>query len=112
MYEKLDGEVIGSTRYYNYREESKDIMIGYTFLARKCWGSTYNRETKHMLLTHIYQWVDIAYFAAGANNIRSRTAMGKIGGILLTPEQQIERNAIVPGSVMFEIKKSDFKGLI
>lgn len=87
-------------------------MIGYTFLARKCWGSTYNRETKHMLLNHIYQWVDIAYFAVGVNNVRSRTAMGKIGGILLTPEQQVERNVIVPGSVMFEIKKNDFIGLI
>jgi N-acetyltransferase len=62
-------------------------MVGYTFLVRQCWKAAYNRETKHMLLNHIYQWVDTVYFAVGVNNIRSRTAMGRIGGVLLTPQQ-------------------------
>jgi RimJ/RimL family protein N-acetyltransferase len=84
IFENLEGEAIGGSRYYNYREQERDIMIGYTFLIRKCWGSAYNREIKHLLLTHIYQWVDTVYFAVGENNTRSRNAMSKIGGILQT----------------------------
>jgi hypothetical protein len=76
-------------------------MIGYTFLVRKCWGATYNREIKHLMLTHAYQSVDTAYFSVGINNMRSRLAMGKIGGVLLTPQQQLEKKVIVPGSVVF-----------
>ncbi len=40
---------------------------------------------KHIMMTHIYQWVDNIFFIVGENNIRSRTAMTKIGGKLLTP---------------------------
>lgn len=87
MIEDHNGGAIGCTRYYNYREKQNDVMIGYTFLVRKCWGTGHNKENKHLLLSHIFQWVDIVYLAAGVNNIRSRTAIGKIGGILLTPEQ-------------------------
>jgi N-acetyltransferase len=87
-------------------------MIGYTFLVRSCWGTNYNHEIKHLMLTHIYEWVNTVYFTVGANNVRSRKAMGRIGGVLLTPEQEVERKVVAPGSVVFEIRKEDFRGLI
>jgi hypothetical protein len=59
-------------------------MIGYTFITTDCWGSTYNREIKHLMMSHIYQYVDIIYFTIGQNNIRSQTAVRKLGGILLS----------------------------
>jgi predicted acetyltransferase len=59
-------------------------MIGYTFIARECWGSTYNREIKHLMMTHIYQWVDNIFFTVGQKNMRSRKAVEKIGGRLLS----------------------------
>jgi RimJ/RimL family protein N-acetyltransferase len=58
-------------------------MIGYTFLRRECWGSTYNKEIKHLMMTHIFQWVDTVLFSVGANNTRSRKAVANIGGKLL-----------------------------
>lgn len=66
-------------------------MIGFSFTSRNYWGGIYNREIKHLLLTHIYQWADVVYFTVGAENFRSRKAMTKIGGILLTPEQHKEK---------------------
>lgn len=65
----------------------KDITIGYTFLERAYWGSAYNRDMKHIMMSHIYQWVDNIFFAVGINNLRSRKAMGKIGGRLLSVEE-------------------------
>jgi RimJ/RimL family protein N-acetyltransferase len=77
-------------------------MIGYSFTSRNYWGGLYNREIKHLLLTHIYQWVDTAYFTVGAENVRSRKAMTKIGGVLLTREQINERKLdIAAESVLF-----------
>jgi N-acetyltransferase len=32
------GEAVGSTRFYEYREQDSEIEIGWTFLARSRWG--------------------------------------------------------------------------
>jgi hypothetical protein len=53
------------------------------------------------MLTHAFLSINTVFLSVGENNIRSRTAVGRIGGVLLTPEQQIQKNVIVPGSVVF-----------
>jgi len=55
-------------------------------LTRDYWGEVANREIKHLMMSHIYQWVETIYFTVGVNNKRSRKATEKIGGQLLTPE--------------------------
>lgn len=78
----VSGEVIGSSRYYEYRPAQRDISIGYTFLARRCWGSTYNHELKRLMLEHAFGFVDRVWFHIGINNLRSRRAIANIGGRL------------------------------
>jgi RimJ/RimL family protein N-acetyltransferase len=99
--ENNKSEIVGSSRYYNYRPNSKDIMIGYSFITRDYWGSTHNREIKQLMMTHMYQWVDTILFTVGANNLRSRKAMTKIGGQLLAPEEIHQRNLTTSNSVIF-----------
>jgi len=76
------GEVIGSSRYYEFRPDKRDIAIGYTFLARRCWGSTYNHELKRLMLDHAFGFVDRVWFHIGIHNLRSRLAIAKVGGQL------------------------------
>ena len=76
------GAVIGSSRYYGLDTESSEIEIGWTFLARACWGGSYNLEIKRLMLDHAFRFVDTVVFWVGADNIRSRCAMEKIGGVL------------------------------
>ena len=45
-----DGRVIGSSRFHGYDEAKSEIEIGWTFLARSCWGGTYNKEMKRLML--------------------------------------------------------------
>lgn len=85
--------------------------MGYTFLTREYWGEKYNRDLKHIMMSHIYQWVDTIYFAVGQHNIRSQIAMAKIGGRMLTPAMEKAKQQSVPDNVIFEIQKKDFKGL-
>lgn len=73
-------EVIGSSRYYDWQPDSKEIAIGYTFLARKCWGGSYNRDMKRLMLGHAFGFAQRVWFHVGVCNIRSRTAMQRIGG--------------------------------
>ena len=72
-------EVIGSSRYYDWQPAAKSIAIGYTFLARRCWGGTYNRDMKRLMLGHAFTFADRVWFHVGRRNLRSRTAMQRIG---------------------------------
>lgn len=75
------GDVIGSTRFFHYREAESEIEIGGTFLVRSRWGGACNREMKRLLLRHAFQFVDTVVFLVGMENMRSQRAMEKIGGI-------------------------------
>lgn len=57
------------------------------------------------MLTHIFQYVDNALFTVGKNNIRSQTAMKRIGGKLLSEDEVSKREIPYVDSVVFEIKK-------
>lgn len=77
--ERNSGEVIGSSRYHAYDEEKSEVEIGWTFLARRCWGGAYNAEMKRLMLEHAFRYVDSVYFVIGPANMRSRKAVEKIG---------------------------------
>lgn len=79
--DKQTGEIIGSTRFYDYDEEASSILIGYTFYATKYWGKGINPAVKKMMLDYIFQYVDTVYLHVGADNIRSQTAVERIGGV-------------------------------
>jgi len=77
-----DRRVIGSTRFANYKPAESEIEIGWTFLARSHWGGASNGEIKQLMLRHAFQYVKRVVFLVGPNNMRSRRAVEKIGGVL------------------------------
>lgn len=72
--------VIGSSRYYAWDPVERHISIGATYLARRYWGGTYNRELKRLMLENAFTFVEKVWFHIGVNNIRSRLAIAAIGG--------------------------------
>jgi RimJ/RimL family protein N-acetyltransferase len=91
-----DGRVIGSSRYYGYRQENSEIEIGWTFLAQSHWGGSFNREMKHLMLRHAFQFVDSVVFVVGRHNLRSQRAVEKIGGVRVAsrPERGGQNNFV------------------
>jgi len=71
--------VIGSSRYFGYREKEREVEIGWTFLARSHWGGRYNADLKEVMLRHAFRFVDSVVFFVGPQNFRSRRALEKIG---------------------------------
>lgn len=76
----ITGAVIGSSRYYDYDEANRCVLIGYTFLGRAHWGGPWNRAVKTLLLDHAFAaGLAEVYFHVGAGNRRSQRAMEKLG---------------------------------
>ncbi len=73
------GEVIGSSRFYDYDKNKKSIAIGYTFIARKFWGTACNRAMKNLMLDHAFKFVEKIIFHIGEKNFRSQKAIEKLG---------------------------------
>jgi N-acetyltransferase len=78
--DKASGEVIGTSRYYGWNPDQREVAIGYTFLVRSHWGGATNREMKQLMLSHAFRWAKVVWFHVGKNNWRSRRAMEKVGG--------------------------------
>ena len=72
-------EAIGSTRFYDHDPVTKKILVGYTFLARTCWGGKHNQEMKKLMMDHAFHFVNHVQFHVGATNFRSQTAMQRLG---------------------------------
>lgn len=100
-----DDRVIGSSRYFGYNEAASEIEIGWSFLARKYWGGTYNREMKRLMLAHAFRFVNQVVFLIGANNIRSQRAIEKIGAV----RAGTRRNALGQENLAFVITASSFR---
>ena len=79
--DRAGGQIIGSSRYHGYDAEQSVIEIGWSFLARACWGGRYNGEMKKLMLEHAFRSVKRVIFVIGPDNRRSQRAVEKIGGV-------------------------------
>ena len=77
--DKQTGNVAGSTRFYDFDEEKKTILIGYTFFGVKYWGTKMNSMVKKAMLDYIFQFVNTVHLHVGANNIRSQISIERLG---------------------------------
>ena len=104
--DRATGQIIGSSRYHWHGPDEDELEIGWSFLARAYWGGAYNREMKRLMLGYAFQFVDRVIFVVGLDNIRSRKAMLKIGGVLTgRRETQELPDGGSSESVLFEITK-------
>ncbi len=77
------GQAIGTSRFYDVDAEQSSVAIGFTFLARDYWGTPHNKAVKSLMLDHAFRFVERVIFHIGADNMRSRKAIEKLGAILV-----------------------------
>ncbi len=100
-----NSEVIGTSSFYDYLEHEKSVIIGYTFLTRKYWGGSFNHELKKLMMDYAFHFVETCLFHVGADNIRSRKAMLKIGGVLFDEFEKIGFRGKLYKNVAYKIEK-------
>ncbi|WP_294240772.1 GNAT family N-acetyltransferase [uncultured Chryseobacterium sp.] len=106
--EKATGDILGSTRFYDFDDENNSIFIGYTFYGTESWGRKINPQIKKLMLDYIFQFIDTVYFHVGKDNIRSRTAMERLGA-----ENQGEHEVAYFGepsrtNILYQIQKQNW----
>lgn len=79
--DRQSGDIIGSTRYYDYDHTKRSVAIGFTFLARAYWGGRYNKSVKHLMINYAFEHVDKVIFHIGASNTRSQLATARFGAV-------------------------------
>jgi RimJ/RimL family protein N-acetyltransferase len=105
------GAVLGSSRYYDWDEAARSVAIGYTFIARSHWGRNYNRWLKTLMLDHALHFADTVIFHVGANNMRSRMAMQKLGATLIGETAMSYYGEPSHLNVIYRIDKADWQRL-
>lgn len=106
--EKASGDVLGSSRYYDYDEVNKSIFIGYTFYGIKSWGKGINPQIKKLMLDYIFRYVDKVYFHVGKENLRSQIAMERLGGQKIAEEEVAYFGEPSRTNIVYEIKKENW----
>lgn len=99
------GTVCGSSRYYGLDVGKAEIEIGWTFLGVDYWGGAYNTELKNLMLEHAFGIVDRVIFWVGADNVRSRRAMEKLGARLRSGTHTRALSGDTP-YVIYEIERT------
>lgn len=105
-FDRATGAMIGGSRFANYDPQASEIEIGWTFFACSHWRGGYNRDTKSLMLRHIFPHVKTVVFQVGANNMRSRTAVERIGGRLVR-EYVREYQGQTQDYVMYHLTAAD-----
>ncbi|MBY0342457.1 MAG: GNAT family N-acetyltransferase [Sphingomonadales bacterium] len=107
------GAVIGSSRFQGLEEaDGGSVEIGWTFLARHCWGGRHNHEMKRLMLAHALASVAEVRFLVGEGNTRSRRALENIGAKLTDRREEriMAGGEIIPHLTYVITRESFAKG--
>jgi RimJ/RimL family protein N-acetyltransferase len=79
--EKSSGQIVGSTRFYDYVDDPRRAAIGYTWYARRWQKSHLNTACKRLLLQHAFEtWGCVAVeFHTDHRNLDSQRAIERLG---------------------------------
>jgi RimJ/RimL family protein N-acetyltransferase len=102
------GEVVGSSQYRRTAFDPEAMEIGWTYLARAHWGTRLNHEMKRLMLAHALVSVPRVLFRIGEHNLRSRTAMEAVGGVLTDMVEDGEHRGRPVRHVVYMIDRAGF----
>ncbi|WP_433833394.1 GNAT family N-acetyltransferase [Flavobacterium anhuiense] len=106
--DKETGEVVGSTRFYDFNQEEDYILIGYTFYAVSCWGNGFNLSVKKTMLDYLFKYVSKVRFHIGAENIRSQIAISRVGAKKIAEEEVAYFGEKPKLNFVYEIDKANW----
>lgn len=105
---RADHRIVGCSQFRPTPFDPNAVEIGWTFLARECWGSSTNHEMKRLMLHHAFGTVPRVLFRIGETNLRSRTALERIGGHLTELVEDSEYQGRPVRHVVYEISREGF----
>jgi N-acetyltransferase len=79
--EKTSGEIVGTTRFYEFKPELPRVAIGYTWYAKRWQKSHLNTACKRLLLKHAFESLGCVAveFHTDRRNLDSQRAIERLG---------------------------------
>jgi RimJ/RimL family protein N-acetyltransferase len=79
--ERHSGEIVGTTRYYEFAAELPRVAIGYTWYAKSWQKSHLNTACKRLLMRHAFEQLGCVAVVlhTDARNLDSRRAIERLG---------------------------------
>ncbi|MGH2666456.1 GNAT family N-acetyltransferase [Flavobacterium sp.] len=111
----LTNQIIGTTRLLDIYPNDKKLEIGVTWIMKEFWGTAINLECKLVLLQHCFETLQAnrVQFRAKDNNLRSRRAIEKIGGVFegILRNDKIEPNGIPRNTSFYSILQEEWENV-
>jgi len=81
--EKRSGEIVGTTRFYDYADDPRRAAIGYTWYAKRWQKSHVNTACKRLLLKHAFETLGCVAveFHTDHRNQDSQRAIERLGAV-------------------------------
>lgn len=94
VFDKLNGEFAGSTRFGLIDYNNKVLHIGWTWIGKRFQGTGLNKNMKFLMLQYAFENMNFekVEFRIDERNLKSRRAIEKIGGTL---EGVLRKNTIM-----------------
>jgi N-acetyltransferase len=115
IFDKVQKEYLGCTRFGNIDPKNRKLEIGWTWLHPKLHGSGFNKHCKFLLLRFCFETLQLirVELKTSSLNIRSQKAMLKIGAV---QEGTLRKNFInddgtVRDSVYFSFLEEEWPGV-
>ncbi|TRX38908.1 GNAT family N-acetyltransferase [Flavobacterium sp. ZT3R18] len=110
---KYSNTIIGTTRLLEICPNDKKLEIGVTWIMKEFWGTTVNLECKLLLLNYCFETLEAnrVQFRAKDNNLRSRRAIEKIGGVFegILRKDKIEPNGVPRNTAFYSILNNEWE---
>jgi RimJ/RimL family protein N-acetyltransferase len=112
---KHSNKIIGTTRFLEIYPDDKKIEIGVTWIMKEYWGTSVNLECKLLLLNYCFETLKTnrVQFRAKDNNVRSRKAIEKIGGLFegILRKDKVEPNGEPRNTAFYSILDNEWENV-
>lgn len=110
---RVDGRIVGSTRFLDIRRAHRGLEIGWTWLAPEARRTPINTEAKYLMLRQAFEvWGALrVQLKTDARNERSRAAIARIGGVfegVLRKQMVRAHDGYQRDSAMFSITDAEW----
>lgn len=81
VFDKKNGKYAGTTRFYEYSQELKNIKLGHTWYGKEFRGTGLNKHCKYLLFQFVFDTLELERigFGASSDNKISIAAMQSVG---------------------------------
>jgi RimJ/RimL family protein N-acetyltransferase len=110
--DKVNNDIIGSTRLYDMSFSRKTVELGSTFYDKSVQRTSINTECKYLLLKHAFEELDMirVQIKTDAENLGAQRAIERIGGIKegVLRNERLLHNGRIRDAVLYSITNTEW----